>query len=53
MKNKLFFKTSKKLEDVQEYKEQICNWFMSKEIKELVDVFKGDFPQNKSEQEIM
>lgn len=53
MKNKLFFKASKELGDVQEYKEQLCNWFMSNEIKELVDVFQGNFPKNKPEQEIL
>lgn len=53
MKNKLLYKVNKGIEQHQNYKEQICSWFLSDEIKELVDVFQGEFPKNKSEQEIL
>lgn len=53
MRNNLFFKVDEKFEYIQEYKEKIRNWFCSEEIKELVDIFQGNFPKCKSEQEIL
>lgn len=53
MKNELFFKADEKFDCIQRYKEKVANWFCSEEIRELVDIFQGNFPEDKSEQEIL
>lgn len=53
MKNKLLFCVKDRNNYIQSYKEKLSEWFCSKEIRDLVEVFQGKFPLDLTETETL
>ena len=53
MKNELVYDEIMMKKGKQEYKSKMVNWFCSEEMKELVGVFCGEFPNDISEKDIL